>query len=189
LFLFLSSSLILFTQFFRGSAEADCYLARLLQREGSKNVTEEEINSNVAGLLIAGVDTTANTLQWFIWNIARTPKVQGKKRKNREGEEREYMLWYPFVPFRSYIFQEQLYKEVSTVLQGRSLTKEDISKLPLMRAALKENFRLAFLPLLICSLLSSSLSSWPSYSSLPCFPSFYSHSPESLLLCSRGVAD
>ncbi|MCB1190307.1 MAG: cytochrome P450 [Leptospiraceae bacterium] len=50
------------------------------ETEGSQ-VTDHEIMSNVMTLLLAGEDTTANTLAWIMYYITKYPKIQNKIRE------------------------------------------------------------------------------------------------------------
>jgi cytochrome P450 len=49
-------------------------------REGS-GVTDEEVSGNVLTMLLAGEDTTANTLAWMIWLLHENPGVLADARR------------------------------------------------------------------------------------------------------------
>lgn len=51
-------------------------------REGS-GITEADVAGNVLTMLLAGEDTTANTLAWLIWLLHRNP--QALQRANEEA--------------------------------------------------------------------------------------------------------
>ncbi|KAI9452155.1 cytochrome P450 [Russula earlei] len=69
----------------------------LLRANTSENpinsMTDDEVVGQIANLLLAGHDTTANTLSWFLWEIAKHPECQRRIREEiaafraRKGEE------------------------------------------------------------------------------------------------------
>ncbi|XP_074071039.1 cytochrome P450 27C1 [Macrotis lagotis] len=80
----------------------------------NKELTLEEIYANMTEMLLAGVDTTSFTLSWAAYLLAKHPEVQQK-----------------------------VYHEIITNLGKKHVpTAEDIPKVPLIRALLKETLRL-----------------------------------------------
>jgi len=75
--------------------------------------SEKEFLVNGSGLIIAAVDTTTITLQWFWYNLGRSPKAQANLRN-----------------------------EIQSVLQGGPLLENHYNQLPYFKACLKESFRL-----------------------------------------------
>ncbi|CAL8320311.1 unnamed protein product [Merluccius merluccius] len=87
------------------------YLTHLLL---SDQMNLEEILASITELLVAGVDTTSNTMAWALYLLARDPEVQ-----------------------------ERLYQEVISVCpRGRVPTSDDIAKMPYLKAVIRETLRL-----------------------------------------------
>ncbi|KAM9347319.1 LOW QUALITY PROTEIN: cytochrome P450 [Symphorus nematophorus] len=87
------------------------YLTHLLL---SKQMTVTEILGSITELLLAGVDTTSNTISWSLYLLARHPEIQ-----------------------------EQLYQEVISVCPGDKVpVSDDIAHMPYLKAIIRETLRL-----------------------------------------------
>uniref|UniRef100_A0A3Q3XN97 Uncharacterized protein n=1 Tax=Mola mola TaxID=94237 RepID=A0A3Q3XN97_MOLML len=87
------------------------YLTHLLL---SEQMTMTEILASITELLLAGVDTTSNTVSWSLYLMARNPEIQ-----------------------------EQLYQEVIRVCPGDKVpNSDDIAGMPYLKAVIRETLRL-----------------------------------------------
>ncbi|KAJ8282579.1 hypothetical protein COCON_G00050980 [Conger conger] len=87
------------------------YLTYLIS---NKNLSNKDIYGSIAELLLAGVDTTSNTLMWTLYLLSQNPEVQ-----------------------------DRLYREVSSCVPGDKLiTAQDVNNMPFLKAVVKETLRL-----------------------------------------------
>ncbi|XP_074514057.1 cytochrome P450 [Sebastes fasciatus] len=87
------------------------YLTHLLL---SDQMTVTEILGSITELLLAGVDTTSNTISWSLYLLAKEPQIQ-----------------------------EQLYQEVIAVCPGDKVpNSEDIAQMPYLKAIVRETLRM-----------------------------------------------
>ncbi|KAI9440898.1 cytochrome P450 [Lactarius indigo] len=87
--------------------------------EDPKNrMRHEEVIDQLSALLLAGQETTASTLNWFLWEIARHPESQGRIREEIAA----------------------IYKRTGG--SGAELSAADLDGMAYTQAALKESMRL-----------------------------------------------
>ncbi|XP_067843016.1 sterol 26-hydroxylase, mitochondrial-like [Heptranchias perlo] len=95
----------------RGQSVEGQYLTYLLANE---KMSQSELYSNITELLLAGVDTTANTLSWALYCLAKHPELQ-----------------------------ESVFREMCNVGPAEQIpTAQDLSRMPLLRAIIKETLRM-----------------------------------------------
>ncbi|PWA28417.1 hypothetical protein CCH79_00015935, partial [Gambusia affinis] len=83
------------------------YLTHLLL---SEQMTVTEILGSITELLLAGVDTTSNTISWSLYHLAKEPEIQ-----------------------------DRLYQEVIRVCPGDKVpTSDDINQMPFLKAIIRE---------------------------------------------------
>ncbi|XP_019378367.1 PREDICTED: sterol 26-hydroxylase, mitochondrial [Gavialis gangeticus] len=90
--------------------EASGYLSYLL---ACGHLTPTQVYGSVAELLLAGVDTTSNTLSWALYHLARDPQAQA-----------------------------DLHREVTSVVGGQVPDAPHLAQMPLLKAIIKETLRL-----------------------------------------------
>ncbi|XP_058248817.1 sterol 26-hydroxylase, mitochondrial-like [Hemibagrus wyckioides] len=94
-----------------GQEVAGGYLSYLLS---NTNMSEKDVYGSVTELLLAGVDTTSNTMMWALHLLSQDPKAQ-----------------------------DTLYQEVNSVIKGDKIpTAEDINRMPYLKAVIKETLRM-----------------------------------------------
>ncbi|KAM9334308.1 sterol 26-hydroxylase, mitochondrial [Symphorus nematophorus] len=80
----------------------------------SDKLSRAEVYTSITELLLGGVDTTSNTLSWALYHLARDRAAQ-----------------------------DRLYGEVNSVCPGvREPTTDDLSRMPYLKAVIKETLRL-----------------------------------------------
>ncbi|XP_051564767.1 sterol 26-hydroxylase, mitochondrial-like isoform X2 [Myxocyprinus asiaticus] len=87
------------------------YLTYLLS---NVKMTNKDVYGSISELLLAGVDTTSNTMMWALYLLSRDPEAQ-----------------------------ETLYQDVSRILQGdRIPTAQEVNSMPYLKAVIKEALRM-----------------------------------------------
>ncbi|KAF4087147.1 hypothetical protein AMELA_G00092290 [Ameiurus melas] len=94
-----------------GQEIAGEYLSYLLS---NTSMSKKDVYGSVSELLLAGVDTTSNTMMWALYLLSQDPKAQ-----------------------------ETLYQEVNSIMKGTKIpTAEDINSMPYLKAVIKETLRM-----------------------------------------------
>ncbi|XP_031477381.2 cytochrome P450 704B1 [Nymphaea colorata] len=114
-----------------------------LGEESDSRLTEKTLRDIVLNFVIAGRDTTATTLSWFIYMMIKNPQAANKVRKELEGLEEEKM--------------KEKNKEASVIITDHDdvksfterisrfaefLTYDSLGKLLYLHAAISETLRL-----------------------------------------------
>ncbi|KAG5283388.1 hypothetical protein AALO_G00041520 [Alosa alosa] len=87
------------------------YLTYLLS---NINMTNKEVYGSIAELILAGVDTTSNTMMWTLYQLSREPEVQ-----------------------------DTLFQEVNHCVKGDGIpTAQDVTNMPYLKAVIKEALRM-----------------------------------------------
>lgn len=95
----------------KGEEVSGEYLTHLL---ASEQMSVHEVLGSITELLLAGVDTTSNTISWALYHMAREPSIQ-----------------------------QQLYQEVESVCPGDKVpTSDDIARMQFLKAIIRETLRL-----------------------------------------------
>jgi len=92
------------------AADPDCFWHQLIQ---AGKFTWEEFQNESVSLMLAGFETTRDTLCWVIHSISKYPEVKSK-----------------------------LKNEINTVLNGRTPTSKDLKNLPYLDKVILETMRL-----------------------------------------------
>lgn len=72
----------------RGVADSKTMLSELLQSEARGELTSDEVDDEMRTMLFAGFDTTAHTMSWTLYELARNPAIQERLRALPSEAER-----------------------------------------------------------------------------------------------------
>ncbi|KAI5064814.1 hypothetical protein GOP47_0019509 [Adiantum capillus-veneris] len=100
----------------------------------SERYTDQQIRDIILNFIIAGRDTTALTLSWFLYCICKYPRVQEKLVEELSQIEPEGFI--EGVPRGSFPSESQIHRF------AKLLTYEKLSRMPYLQACLQETLRL-----------------------------------------------
>uniref|UniRef100_A0A0E0AB39 Ent-kaurene oxidase n=1 Tax=Oryza glumipatula TaxID=40148 RepID=A0A0E0AB39_9ORYZ len=103
----------------RGEARIS-YIDFLLEAKNSTQLTDHQLMLLLAESIAAAVDTVLVTTEWAMYEIAKNPDKQARKKNDLE----------------------RLYREIREVCGGKAVTEEDLPRLPYLDAVLHETLRL-----------------------------------------------
>lgn len=96
------------------------YIVRANMSENSSlQLSKNEMVSQMAALTIAGHETTANTLTWLLWELAKHPRFQEQLREEIRQKRKEINV---------------------RVGEGVDFKLEDLESMPFLQAVLKVRF-------------------------------------------------
>ncbi|KAI0466042.1 cytochrome P450 [Xylaria cf. heliscus] len=58
--------------------------SKVYKAQGDENITPDEVRNNAQAYIIAGSDTTSNTLDYLVWSVCREPEIKSRLLKNLE---------------------------------------------------------------------------------------------------------
>lgn len=96
----------------------------------SSQLSKQEIMAQIGALILAGHETTANTLTWMLWELARHPNHQDTLRAEIRDKRREIAL-----------------RETVDANGNSDFTLEDLESMPFLQAIVKASPRNHELPM------------------------------------------
>ncbi|KAJ3575283.1 hypothetical protein NP233_g1211 [Leucocoprinus birnbaumii] len=117
-----------------------------LSHDKSMRLSEEEMLAQMRTLLLAGHETTSNSLSWTLLELSKRPEIQSKLRQEIEAKKREIInrggleftaTDYDSMPYLNAVIKESLRYNPPTYHSFRESTQDDV--LPLSKPITMKN--------------------------------------------------
>ncbi|KAI1431321.1 cytochrome P450 [Xylaria sp. CBS 124048] len=93
-------------------------LSKLYHAEGDESISPPEMVNNAQSYIVAGSDTTSNTLDYLVWAVCRDPEIKSRLNKELEALPEEFTYEeLRHVPYLDHVIDETL-RRYATVPSG-----------------------------------------------------------------------
>ncbi|KAI3319437.1 cytochrome P450 [Xylariaceae sp. AK1471] len=101
-----------------GLAARPTVFSKVYKGEGDESVTPDEVRNNAQSYIIAGSDTTSNSLDYLVWCVCRNPEIKSRLLKELEALPDNFTYEdLRHVPYLDHVIDETL-RRFSTVPAG-----------------------------------------------------------------------